>query len=182
MNPIRNLVPILLLAFAAGCGGGASKQASDPVVQPTGLSSGTHTLGLSVAAPNGGLVPISGISISVLLPSGVSVTTGSGDPGVIPDTALSAGSAVTGAPLLSGTYSSSTRLARLVYADTPLSTWSGEYLKLKITVLSGATVSASDILALNGILPAYKVVGFDPGTHSTVSLTAQAATTLKVLD
>ena len=172
------------LAVALACGGGGGGGTSTPTTPPgpTPLSAGTHTLGLSVTMGSGASVPVSGVAVTVQLPAGVTVATGSGDPAAILDTALSAGSAITGTSVVSGSHSATTRQAKLTVVHGPTVTWSGEYLRLKVTVPSGTTVYATDFTTLNATPVAIKVVGVDTTAHSTVVLTSQATATLRVVD
>ena len=170
------------LAVALACGGGGGGSTATQPSGPTPLSAGVHTLGLSVAMGSGTNIPVSGIAVTVQLPPGVTVATGSGDPAAILDTSLSAGSAITGTSVLSGSHSATTRQSKLTVVHGPTATWSGEYLRLKVTVPSGTTVYGTDFTTLNATPVALKVVGVDTSAHSTVVLTSQATATLKVVD
>jgi len=184
MNRMRMAMAWTVLAVALGCGGGGGGASSTPTPPsgPTAMASGLHTLGLSVSTAAGATVPVSGISITVQLPQGVTVATASGDPGAILDTALSSGSAITGTAVVSGSHSASTRQSRLTVVHAPTVVWSGEYLRLKVTVPTGVTAYATDFTTLNATPVAYKAVGVDTTTHSTVVLSSQATSTLRVID
>ena len=171
----------LAVVLACGGGGGGSSTTTAPS-GPTPLTAGLHTLGLSVAMGSGTTIPVSGIAVTVQLPPGVTVATGVGDPAVILDTALSAGSAITGTSVLSGSHAAATRQSKLTVVHGPTATWSGEYLRLKVTVPSGTTVYATDFTTLNATPISLKVVGVDTTAHSTVVLTSQATATLRVVD
>ena len=183
---MKKLITVLggaALAVALACGGGGGGgSTTTPPSGPTPLTAGQHTLGLSVAMGGGTTVPVSGIAVTVQLPAGVTVATGSGDPAAILDTSLSAGSAITGTSVLSGSHSASTRQSKLTVVHGPTATWSGEYLRLKVTVPSGSSIYATDFTTLNATPVAIKVVGVDTTAHSTVVLTSQATATLRVVD
>lgn len=181
--PALLLMPPLLLLLACGGGGGSTPTGGTGTPSgPTALSPGAHTLGLSVTMASAAKAPVSGLSLIVQLPPGVTVATTAGDPSPLAGGVLSAGSALTGTVLLSGTYSAATRQAKLFLAHTPTTAWSGQALKLVFTVPSGSTVLETDLQTLNAAPTAFKVVGVDTTSHSTVVLTPQATLTLKVLD
>ncbi len=183
MKTLSTILGGAALAVVLACGGGGGGSSSTPAPSgPTPLAAGVHTLGLSVAMGSGATIPVSGIAVMVQLPPGVTVATGSGDPAAILDAALSAGSAITGTSVLSGSHSATMRQSKLTVVHAPTATWSGEYLRLKVTVPSGTTVYATDFTTLNATPAALKVVGVDTTAHSTVVLTPQATATLKVLD
>ena len=183
MRLARKTLAFTALAVALGCGGGGGGSTSTPTPSgPTPLAAGAHTLGLSVVMSGGATVPVSGVAVTVQLPSGVTVAAGSADPAAIVDTALSAGSAITGTSVVSGTHSATSRQSKLTVVHGPTATWSGEYLRLKVTVSSGTTVYATDFTTLNASPVALKVVGVDTTAHSTVNLTNQATASVKVLD
>ena len=183
MKTLNKILGGAALAVALACGGGGGGGSSTPAPSgPTPLTAGLHTLGLSIAMGSGATIPVSGIAVTVQLPPGVTVATGSGDPAAILDTSLSAGSAITGTSVLSGSHSATTRQSKLTVVHGPTSTWSGEYLRLKVTVPSGTTVYGTDFTTLNATPVALKVVGVDTTAHSTVVLTSQATASLRVVD
>jgi hypothetical protein len=156
-----------------------SASAAVTVTHPS-LAEGPHALSLSIAAP-GASVPVSGISLELVLPAGVTVTTSDATTGEIASAALRAGSALPTTHVLTGKYSPSTREVAIVVAARPTVSWGGEFVRLGFTVEPGANVTAADVLGLNATLRSYKVVGVDTAAHGTVALTPQAATTLAVV-
>jgi hypothetical protein len=173
----------LLLALLQACGGGGgggSSASAPPVTTPTPLTAGAHTLGISLSAS--GTVPVSGVTLSLTLPTGFTVDVANGATGAIADASLTAGTALASNAILSGTWSASSRQAKVVVVHAPAAVWSGEALRLKVTVPSGSTTTEADLQALNAAPAGLKVVGYDTTAHSTVSLTAQSSTSLRVLN
>ena len=175
----RRIVAGALLGLAlAACGG--SKPA--PVASPSGaLTPGPHTLALALDPRAGLPTPVSGISITLRLPAGLTVATSDPVTGEIAPTSLSAGSALPGTAVLQGGWSAARREASLVVAATPTAAWSGEYLRLGFTVEPGTSATAADLLALNSSPGSYRVIGVDAGSRSTVVLSGQAPTSLQVV-
>jgi hypothetical protein len=178
----RICTAVAALAFAAGCGAGSSGGSpATPPVQPGGLSTGAHTLSFSVTVPSEVQIPVSGVMASFELPQGLTVATLGSSSGQILESALAAGSAVGAQHLVSGTFSPSTRIVKLSMATVPTGAWSGEFLRLAVTVEAGSMVTASDVEALGSRFQAYKAVGVDSTSHGTVVMTNQATTAVQVL-
>ena len=144
------------------------------------LAAGSYKLTFSATSTVPLDVPVSGIEVTVKLPTGLSVATTSGASGQIASSSITAGSAIQTTALAFGNYSVSTRTAYLTIATTQADYRSGQFLNLLFTVASGTSVTPNDIFALNATYPHYKVVGLDSVTHNTVDMTGKLKTTLGV--
>jgi hypothetical protein len=177
-------VLLLLCATAVlltACGVDGELVEKTPVVnvvkgtQP--LSAGTYKLTFSALSTARLATSISGIDVTVKLPSGLSVATVSGASGQVLPTSIIPGNVNQS---ILGNYSASTRTVYLAMI-TPQDTYrSGQFMNLLFTVQPGSSVTPDDILALNSTFSNYKVVGWDVNSYSSVILTGSVKTTLGV--
>jgi hypothetical protein len=181
-------VAVTSLSACGGGGGGDLIQAATPTTPTTvvpgaqALAAGTYKLTFSAFSTARLVAPISGIDVAVKLPVGLSVSTVTGGgTGQITSTSITSGSAILAPSLAFGNYSASTRTAYLSMATSRDSYRGGQFLNLLFTVVSGSSITPSDIYALNVTYPKYKVVGLDTVTHSTVTMTGSVLTTLGVI-
>ena len=168
-----------LLLLLCGCHGGSSSSGPEPFDPNRPLGPGTYRAVLSTDAQSGvNPLPVQGVALTVALPTGVSIATADGGSGPIPDALLA--TALAGTSLVSGTYSAELHQVKLALSSPQSRTWSGEYLRLTFKVAAGSSVTEADFQRLNAPFPAAKVVALDPATHSTVVLTSDFKSTLKV--
>ena len=167
----RSIAVVMMLAGMAvlyGCGGGSG--GSGYIAIPHSTQAVVSFSAISSAHPP---VQISGINVTVTLPSGVSVSTESGT-SQISSSALVAGSALDSLPagnkMVLGSYDSATQRVSISAIGTS-SFGSGEYARLTCTVAAGTTLSQSGIVALNTPPAAFQVFGYD-NNNNTVPLTA----------
>jgi titin len=160
------------VAATNAMGDGPWSEPSAPVTPFAPLAAGSHTIVFSFTTSGLPAAPVGGIQLAVALPAGISV---SADPatGEIDTGAIHAGGAVPGANVIAGSYAASTRRVSLALASTAEAAWSGEFLRLDVTVEPGLRLGADDLLRLNAPLPAFEAVGVDTATHRTVVLTEQ---------
>jgi hypothetical protein len=98
--------------------------------------------------------PIGGITITTILPPGVSVPTDPSNPRLISSSALVAGSALASIPddgiskIIQGDYSSAGRQVRITVASY-LGFGTGEYARLACTVAANATLTTTLFNQLN---------------------------------
>ncbi len=165
----KSVAGVLLLAGTAmfyGCGGSGGN---------SGPTSTTAVVAFSAISSATLPARISGIHIEAILPSGVSVPTGTATPTQISVTALVTGSALDTIPtankVVVGSYSSTNRLVSISVNSTT-GFGPGEYVRLTCVAAPGVTVTESGVAALNNPPPAFSVTGYDSVTHSTVDLTS----------
>ncbi len=163
------------MLLSSACAGSASTQAAGA----TGtLAPGSYTLSFALDSAPGLRTPVSGASLTVTLPPGVTVATAG--PGVdqIASGSLSGGSALTGPTVIAGRFAAVSREAALAVATVPPGGWSGELLRLRVEVQPGAAVSEAD---LQGVpVRAWKSVGIDDGSRDTVALTDRTRATIRL--
>ena len=150
-------------------GQGPPSASSDPVTPLSRASTGRHELALSFDVSAGTTVPVSGISLSLTLPDGVTVETVAGGR-QIAESVLRPGAALPGASVVTGAWTPAARQVRLVIAATPTGAWGGEFVKLAVDVEPGAVVTADQLARIGTSLADYKAVGVDSGTRSSVVL------------
>lgn len=190
---MKNTLRLICLALAVmslnGCGGSGGDLIQSPptttnttISDTQALAPGTYKLTFSAISTARLAAPISGIDVSVKLPAGLSVSTVTGGgTGQITTTSVTPGNAIQATSLAYGNYSASTRTAYLSMATTQDTYRKGQFLNLLFTVTPGTIVTPNDIFLLNtATSPAYKVVGFDTVSHSTVIMTSTVRTILGV--
>ena len=145
------LTGILLLSLMSalyGCGGGNDWNSALLNTRKTAVVS-FSAISTSVL-PN----PIGGITITTILPSGVTVPTDPSNPRMISSSALVTGSALASIPndgyskIIQGDYSSAGRQVRITVASY-MGFGPGEYARLTCTVDPGVTFTTSGFNLLN---------------------------------
>jgi hypothetical protein len=169
------IMALLTAAALYGCG---DDNASGPLADNYVFPAGGATLTFSAISTATLAAPISGIDITVALPSGMSVATTSGGSGQIQSAAITPGTALTGTNLAFGSYSASSGKARLSMATTSSSYRSGEFLRLSCSVAPNTAISLANVKALNSPVILSKAIGYDPISKSTIDLTSKVAVTL----
>jgi hypothetical protein len=160
---IARLVMLAATSMLAGCGSGGSN----------GTNSTTAVVAFSLVSTARLPQRISGVTIAIHLPTGVSVQTDTANPKQISSTVLVAGSAMASIPsIILGSYSSAGRMVRIVSTTNVTSGFGpGEYARLTCLVAHGVTITESGLTTLNTPPVMFKVAGFDATTNSTVDLT-----------
>lgn len=174
------LLMVSTVVSLSACGGGSDSSVA-PAVDPNAriLAPGSYKLAFSAISTARLEAPISGIAVSVKFPPGISVSTITGASGEIAAASITTGSAVQWSPF--GSYSTSTRKAYINMVTAQSSYRGGQYLNLLFTVGAGTAITPNDIFALNAGFSPYNVVGFDPASNSSVTLTGKVKTTLGVV-
>lgn len=179
MKKVTMMIMAVITAVALyGCG---DDNASGPVADNYVFPAGNATLAFSAISTATLAAPISGIDISVVLPSGMSVATTSGVSGQIQSASITPGTALSGTNLAFGSYSASNGKTRLSMATTSNNYRSGEFLRLSCSVAPNTAISLANVKALNNPVTVTKAVGYDAITKSTVDLTGKLAVSLGAL-
>lgn len=168
---ITGFVMLATTIMLAGCGGGNSSGSNN------NSSSTTAVVAFSLVSSAQLPQRISGVTIAIYLPVGVSVQTDSADPKQISATALATGSAMASLPTVNkvvlGSYSSAGRLVRIITATTNTTSGfgPGEYARLTCQVAPNVNMTSNGLTTLNTPPVEFKVAGFDSVTQSSVDLT-----------
>ncbi len=141
-----------LMSALYGCGSGDGGK----VIFPLYSGQGSTTAVVSFSAISTSTLPnqIGGITITTILPPGVSVPTDPSNPRLINSSVLVTGSALASIPddglskIIQGDYSSAGRQVRITVASF-LGFGPGEYARLTCTVAPGATLTTAGFNALN---------------------------------
>lgn len=179
----RFITPLLMLITLLACGGGggsSSGSISTPVVPP--LNSGPHTLSFSLNPPAVS-TPVNGITLVAQLPLGVSIATNaSADSSPISTSALLWGNAVGTPQIISAHFTASTRQIKIHIISTPSSPWSGEFIKIRVSIAPGSSLYDADFINIGNNPSLLKTIAINSTTHSTVDLSSQSTLTTKLLD
>lgn len=172
---LKLIVIAAALMALYGCGGGSSSgesQVSDSYVFPAGKATLTFSAMSTAQLPTS----ISGIDFSLVLPTGMDVTTvnGVGVSGGIDSTTLTGASFVYN---VYGNYDSSNRTTTLGMVTTSNTFRSGEFMRLTCTVASNTSISLADLKAANNPVSLIKVVGID-SSNTTIQLTDKVKVTI----
>lgn len=176
---VRFLSAALMMVTLYGCGGdgGSSAQVTNSYVFPAGKA----TLAFTAVSTARLAVPVSGIDFAVTLPEGMSATAVSGSSGQIETASVVPGGGLTGTNLAFGSYSASSRTARLSMVTTSDTFRGGEFLRLICTVAPNTSITYGALVAMNTPVAVAKVVGYDPVTRSTIILTNKMKVTIGVV-
>ena len=185
MHRFVRMAVLLIISTLYGCGGsGGNWQletqsfTSDSYQFPAGR---TAMISFSAVGITNLPVPISAIDMTVTLPQEINVTTVSGTSGQLDTTTVVPGSALGGTNLAYGSYADTTRTLQLSMATTNSSYRSGEFLRLYVKVPAGVNVTLGALRTLNSPVALVKVVGYDPVTQSTVTLTSNVVVTINAV-
>ena len=175
MNPKASLPLIAALLALMGCSCSQSGATPDnPYLAP-----GMHSLTLTAQVPAGQVVPVSGLQLTLALPPGVVLFTAPGS-SAVQAASLKPLNAAAGTTLVDGNYQPDSSQLELAMIATPSGAWSGDFLRIQFLVLPESPVPVQSLAALNGTPLHCRVVGVDPVQHSSVDLSAQVVTTLRV--
>lgn len=179
---MKMIMKIMCAAFMMvalyGCG---SSDGDSTVTDSYRFPAGKATLAFSALSTARLTAPISGVDFSIKLPAGMSVAMESGVSSQIETASVTPGGALTGTNLSFGTYSASSRTARLTMVTTSNTYRSGEFLRLVCTVAPNTSITYGDLVALNSPVTITKATGYDAATVSTVVLTNKVKVTIGVI-
>ena len=176
------LFPSVLMILLACGGGGGSTSGSVSTSPAPPLSSGPHTLSFSLNLPAVS-TPVNGITFIAQLPIGANVTTnGSMDSSPISSSALLWGNAVGAPQIISAYYTASTRQIKIHMISTVSSPWSGEFIKIKVSIAPGFSLYDTDFTSIGSNPSVLKIIAINATTHTTVDLSSQSTLTTKLLD
>ena len=173
---VKWLGAVLVLMALYGCGGGGGGggdgggAVDDSYVFPAGKATITFSAMSTATLP----APISGIDVTLTLPTGMSVATTSGQ---IETASLTPGSALTGTNLAYGSYSNATGVTILSMVTTSDNYRQGEFLRLTCIVAANTGITLGSLKSTSPVT-VVKAVGYDAATSSTVVLTNKLKVTL----
>jgi len=147
---------------------------------PSPLAAGDYRLAFALPAQTGSTTAVNGVDLTVALPAGVTVATVDAGTGQIADASMAAGPALTGTSLMAGRFAASQAHVSLTTAAS--AAWSGDFLRLTVTIPAGVKVTEAGLLkTVSAGLAASTVVGLASTSHDTVTLTGTLAPTVSLV-
>ncbi len=176
---ITGILMLSLMSALYGCGSGDGGK----VIFPLYSAKGSTTAVVSFSTISSSALPnlIGAITITTILPPGVSVPTDPSNPRLISSSALVTGSALALIPddglskIIQGDYSSAGRQVRITVAAALSGFGTGEYARLTCTVDPGATLTTAGFNALNSPPPGFEAYDVLANDISSGYLTPQFA-------